>query len=163
MNRRDFLKGAAATAAGLAAVRALAEEPRRNTMDKPILAAPCGLYCGVCGDYVNGECHGCGCRCGRCAGDHHARSCDIAKCAKSKGFQTCAQCEDLPCTRVIQFTCDPVWRTHAACIEDLRRQKRIGVQAWLKEQETYWSDEGNRKRRLALHQECSERAKTFGR
>jgi hypothetical protein len=163
MNRRNFLKNAAAAATGLAAMRALADEPRRTVMDKASLAPPCGLYCGICGDHVNGECDGCGCRCGRCAGDAHAKSCDIAKCAKGKGLETCAQCQDLPCTRVIVFTCDAVWRTHAPCIENLRRQQKIGVPAWLKEQEAYWSDEAKRKRWRALHQECSDRAKTFGR
>jgi hypothetical protein len=163
MNRRDFLKLTSSIAGVLATVEALADEPRRKTMNKgknATLAPACGLYCGACIAYDNGACHGCGCECGQCVGKR-ARSCDIAKCAKSEGFDTCASCKDLPCTRVIQFTCDPVWRTHTPCIENLRRQRQIGIEVWLQEQKSYWSNERMRQRWLALHKECHDRARTF--
>jgi len=55
------------------------------------LAAPCGLYCGVCGsNLMSHECHGCGCDCGACAGAAHAEGCRIARCAADRGYATCA-------------------------------------------------------------------------
>jgi len=165
MQRRDFLKVAACSAGGFVAAETSAVEPSKKTVNKgknATLAAPCGLYCGACGAYARGTCHGCGCECGKCAGKR-ATWCDIAKCAKDKEIDTCASCSDMPCTRVIQFTCDPVWRTHTPCIENLRRQKAIGMEAWLREQKTYWSDERKLKRWVALQDECLKREKTFAR
>jgi len=46
---------------------------------------------------------------------------------------SCAECDDLPCTRLIQFANDPIWRTHLPVLENLRRIQRIGVEAWLDE------------------------------
>ncbi len=163
MKRRDFLKSAAATAGGFIAVETLADESSETTTDKgknAALAAPCGLYCVACNAYADGACHGCGCECGKCGGKR-AKWCDIAKCAKEKGVDTCASCPDMPCTRVIQFTNDPVWRTHTPCVENLRRQKLIGMEAWIEEQKTYWSDERKLKRWLALQKECANRERTF--
>ena len=130
------------------------------SQDRPaLLAPPCGLYCGICMDHVNGECHGCGCDCGKCAGTAHSENCAIAGCARSKGVESCAQCKELPCTRVIQFTVDPIWRTHAPCIENLRRRRQIGTDAWLREQRDYWSDERARQKWLAMYEECSRKAR----
>ena len=118
------------------------------------LAAPCGLYCGICLDHMNAECHGCGCSCGQCAGKWHGERCLIAQCVHSGKLESCAQCKDLPCTRLIQFAVDPVWRTHAPCIENLRRRREIGTKAWLEEQEAHWQDESLRKAWISLYEEC---------
>lgn len=118
------------------------------------LAAPCGLYCGICTDHLDGLCHFCGCNCGKCAGKWHIEHCKIGECAHSRKLLSCAQCDELPCTPLIQFTVHPIWRTHLPCIENLRRQKKIGTESWLLEQKTYWQDEENRKAWISLYQEC---------
>ncbi|MCD4752517.1 MAG: DUF3795 domain-containing protein [Anaerolineaceae bacterium] len=108
------------------------------------LLAPCGLYCGVCSDYsLQRECKGCDsdCDCGECAACWHHAHCRIYKCVKSRGHQTCAECEELPCTMLIEFAYDPIWRSHLPVIENLRRIRKIGSEAWLAEQREYWSDE----------------------
>jgi hypothetical protein len=120
-------------------------------------AAPCGLYCGICLEQACGKCHGCGCDCGKCNGQGRIKSCAIAKCAKSRNLESCAQCADLPCSRLIQFTCSPIWRTHTPCIENLRRQKQIGTQAWLAEQEAYWQDVNLREAWHQLGRECTSK------
>lgn len=122
------------------------------------LAAPCGLYCGICADKIEtGECHGCGCDCGECAGGSHVAGCGIARCVMERGHESCADCPELACSRLIQFCCDPVWRTHGPVIENLRRRKRVGTEAWITEQEQFWSDPHRKRRWLALCRECKER------
>lgn len=106
------------------------------------LAAPCGLYCGSCTELLlDNTCHGCGCDCGQCAAEPHRNACSIHRyCVADKGLETCAGCSDFPCTQLIQFAYDPIWRTHLPILENLRRIQRIGVEAWLSEQDAYWAD-----------------------
>ncbi len=121
-------------------------------------AAPCGLYCGICGDNIKtGECHGCGCDCGGCAGAWHMAHCRIAQCVTERGHESCAACPQLPCTRLVQFCCDPIWRTHRPVIENLRRRQRIGTEAWIAEQEEFWSDPVRKRRWLASGEDCKRR------
>ena len=124
-------------------------------------AAPCGLYCGICADYRNDICHGCGCDCGKCIGKDHAQGCDIAKCVNGRRLESCADCKEFPCSRLIQFTVDPVWRTHSPCIENLRRQKKIGTKAWIREQEAFWQDDKRRRAWNWLGSECERRMEEF--
>ena len=165
MNRRAFLKASAAGAAAIclakcagvaetASAAPAATGPAKAAED----VALCGLYCDICKSKIDGECHGCGCSCGKCAGAAHRSSCTIAKCAAERKLESCADCKDLPCTRVIQFAHDPIWRTHSVCVENLRRRKAIGTAAWLKEQEAFWKDNPkDRQRWLALYAECDKR------
>ncbi len=161
MNRREILKTGIAGAASLAIGGQNAssqEEPgATKAAGKPggKLAPACGLYCGICADHQSGECHGCGCDCGRCAGQAHAAQCATAHCAASRKIESCADCAELPCTKLIQFAFDPIWRTHGVCIENLRRRKQIGTARWLAEQAAYWKDEQARRGWAALYEECS--------
>lgn len=118
------------------------------------LAPACGLFCGICSDYILKECHGCGCSCGECAGQWHLDHCLINQCAENRSLESCADCSDLPCTKLIQFTHDPIWTTHSVCIDNLRRRKQIGKEKWVEEQLEYFSDEAHRKKELKHHDEC---------
>ena len=122
-------------------------------------AAPCGLYCGSCSELLlDKTCHGCGCECGQCGAEPHRTICAIYRCCiTERGYESCAECDDFPCTRIIQFAYDPIWRTHLPVLENLRRIRRIGVEAWLDEQETYWTDQRRLDRWLQLHKECRAR------
>lgn len=132
-------------------------------MPDKCLAPPCGLYCGCCEDkLITKECHGCGCDCGECAGQFHAVHCAISLCAKSRGHESCADCPDFPCTKLIQFANDPVWRTHQAALENLRRRQKIGTAKWIEEQKAYWMDRKRLYCEIRHHQECSEKAKDWG-
>lgn len=126
------------------------------TDERGTLAAPCGLYCGVCSELVVDEtCHGCGCDCGQCAAGPHRANCYIYHCCGGeKRFESCSECEDFPCTRVTQFAYDPIWRSHLPVLENLRRIRRVGVEAWLDEQEAYWADWRRLDRWLELQREC---------
>jgi len=126
-----------------------------------LLAAPCGLYCGACGEYVNGKCHGCPCPCGQCAGAKYAAGCEVVKCVRGRKIESCADCPELPCTRIIQMANDPVWGTGSLNVENLRRRKRLGTDAWLAEQKQYWSDTKKRDRWIARARECMDRAQKY--
>jgi hypothetical protein len=73
---------------------------------------------------------------------------------RERQLRNCAACEEFPCTRLIQFCHDPIWRTHLPVLENLRRIRTIGVDAWLDEQKEYWSDQVRRERWLLLASEC---------
>lgn len=119
------------------------------------LAAPCGLYCGVCSNYVDGGCHGCGCQANDCfAGKKHL-VCSIYKCTFKKAVQDCSLCEDFPCTELIQFAFDPIMRTHLPVLSNLNRRRKIGIKAWIKEQQNYWETHKTRfDEWVNFHREC---------
>jgi hypothetical protein len=112
---------------------------------KDDVLAPCGLYCGVCLDnIVNEVCHGCGCGCGACAGDYHSHHCDISQCASSRGFETCAECDEMPCTALINFAYHPFAIHHLPVIENLRRLHKVGKERFLEELRTYFAAQETR-------------------
>jgi len=122
------------------------------------LAPPCGLFCGCCSDQViDKKCHGCGCECGKCAGSAHSSQCDIVRCVKDHDLEHCGECQDFPCTMLIQFANDPIWRTHLPVLENLRRRKKIGTEKWIEEQKQFWSKQKRLEREIKCHQECSKK------
>jgi hypothetical protein len=118
------------------------------------LATPCGLYCGACFALLDGKCHGCACVCGECAESWQENHCDIAICARDRKLESCANCAEMPCTRLIQFCHDPFWVTHAVVIDNLHRRKRLGTKAWLEEQKAFWSNEENLKKEISQFKMC---------
>lgn len=100
-----------------------------------MLDAYCGLYCGACPKFMmteNGEIEefaaknglsvedfACsGCKSGQVA--KWCRVCKLKMCAQEKGFDSCAECRDYPCTDLISFRMTrntliikrllPIWR-----------------------------------------------------
>jgi hypothetical protein len=126
-----------------------------------IFAAPCGLYCGACIDYlIYKNCHVCGCECGKCAASEHHNQCDIYKCCvEKKELNACSECPDFPCSLLIQFCYNPIWLHHLPVIENLRRRKAVGTEKWLKEQKNVWKNEWHLQKWLWLQKECEERLK----
>jgi hypothetical protein len=104
------------------------------------------------------NCHGCGCSCGTCAASEHHKRWGLYKgCVGQKDHETCMECEEFPCSKLIQFCYNPVWLHHLPVIENLRRQKAIGTEKWLKEQKETWSSEWCLKKWLWLQKECESR------
>ena len=100
----------------------------------------CGLNCNRCQDKINHECHGCECPGHDCAAAWHQKHCRIYQCARGRGYVTCADCPDLPCSMLNAFCCDLQWPDHLQCPGNLQRIRRIGLEAWIAEQSAYWSD-----------------------
>jgi hypothetical protein len=137
----------------------MGEKKQSNKINDNKLAAPCGLYCSACIDYlVYNSCHGCGCDCETCSAARHHERCEIFKCCvEQKGHETCSECKELPCSMLIRFCYNPVWLHHLPVIENLRRQKTIGAEKWLKEQKETWSNQWYLQRWLWYQKECEDR------
>ena len=106
------------------------------------LRAPCGLYCGACGVYIAtrdkneklkaimGNLYGTKPEETECLGCMQpnpakkivgfCRICAIRNCTKSKGFYSCHQCEEWPCSRIENFGFERLSTTED---ENLRRTK----------------------------------------
>ena len=129
--------------------------------EKKILVAPCGLYCGACsirsaysrsdlgllkamadgvslylGQKVEAKDLACeGCLLGVVS--ISCRECKIRNCAFAKGLTCCSECRDFPCELTKSFNNDGLPH-HAEVLQNIRRQREIGVDAWLKEQDERW-------------------------
>lgn len=109
----------------------------------------CGLYCGACSsmllsekeagdqrlaklklDYEDSACAG-------CAGGANP-DCEFILCNQEHGSECCALCPEFPCQQITKFSQDE-WAHHIDVIDNLKRIKEIGVDAWLKEQREKWS------------------------
>jgi ribulose kinase len=77
----------------------------------------------------------------------------------NRGLEACSECEEFPCSQLIQFCYNPVWQHHLTAIENLRRRRAIGTGRWLEEQKKAWSNEWYRKKWLWLQRECEDRLK----
>ena len=77
-------------------------------------------------------------RCEGCRGPldvHWSPECKMMLCAKKRGLEYCFLCEDFPCANVNEFSSDGASH-HKRTIENLKRMKEIGVEAWIEEQKT---------------------------
>ncbi|MBM3167121.1 MAG: DUF3795 domain-containing protein [Chloroflexi bacterium] len=118
--------------------------------DKKALAAPCGMYCGVCGVYIatrdNNQkfkerlttvygvpvedihCRGC------LSGDTWflCKQCDIKSCCQKKGYEGCHQCNDFPCKYINDFAFPVGKRVIMRAIPTWRE---LGTEKWMEEEE----------------------------
>lgn len=118
------------------------------------LAGRCGLYCGLCPEYQSAAKS----RCPGCKILSLTISCKVFNCCvKSKGLNTCAECDDFPCEKnnpdLVQQDC---FITHKVCGPNIKRIREVGLKTSLHEQ---------RERRKILEDllaNCSEgRSSTF--
>jgi hypothetical protein len=68
--------------------------------------------------------------CPGCRQDGGPPDCTIRKCAKERKVDVCVFCEDFPCKRVLGLA-----KGYPTLIADSERMKKIGIEAWTKEQE----------------------------
>lgn len=111
-------------------------------------AAYCGLYCGACCSMITHEkqrgdnsalqcvtddkelpCEGCRAQ--------YQQNCEFVRCNKAHGTESCAFCPEFPCEMLVKFQNDE-WEHHQKVLDNLRRIREIGVEAWLAEQKEYW-------------------------
>ncbi len=125
----------------------LMEERMEN---KKNLAAPCGLYCGVCAIYIAHKennlkfkerlpkVYGVSLediRCEGCLSDDlfkYCRVCPIRSCAKEKGIAGCHQCTDFPCKYIEDF---PFPVGTKVIFRSIPAWKELGTERWMAEEE----------------------------
>jgi predicted RNA-binding Zn-ribbon protein involved in translation (DUF1610 family) len=118
--------------------------------DRKKLAAPCGLYCGVCGvlmahrdnsikfkERLSGvygvtadeiKCQG-------CLSDElfiFCRACPIRSCTTDKGIEGCHQCGDFPCHFIEDF---PLPVGKKVMLRAIPVWRELGIEKWTKEEE----------------------------
>jgi len=79
-------------------------------------------------------------RCNGCLSDMVAlqcQNCGFCECAREKGLTSCSQCPDMPCQWIIDFNNDGMPH-HSEVLTSLERQKEIGIEGWITEQEERW-------------------------
>jgi hypothetical protein len=114
------------------------------------LAAPCGMYCGVCAIYIAhrddnlkfkerltglygvaiDELH-----CKGCLSDDvfsYCRVCPIKACTAQKGIAGCHQCADFPCGHVETFPF-PVGKK--VMLRSTPARRELGTERWMEEEE----------------------------
>ena len=118
--------------------------------DHSKLAAPCGMYCGVCAIYIAhrddnlkfkerltglygvaiDELH-----CNGCLSDEvfsFCRVCPIKACTARKGIEGCHQCADFPCGHIETFPF-PVGKK--AMLRSVPAWRELGTERWMEEEE----------------------------
>lgn len=110
------------------------------------LAAPCGIYCGFCRQYLLLKkdlleergykigCKGCRIRNKNCA--FIRRDCSALR---KKELDYCYECEQFPCQHLQKIDSMYQERYSVNMVENLRRIKKIGVEKWLQEQKKLYS------------------------
>jgi len=118
--------------------------------NKKELAAPCGLYCGVCGILIahrdnnikfkerlttvygvsveDIKCKGC------LSNDLfiYCQTCSIRSCAIGKGIEGCHQCNDFPCKFIENF---PLPVGKKVILRAIPTWREIGTKRWMEEEE----------------------------
>lgn len=114
------------------------------------LAAPCGLYCGVCGIRIAHvehnekfkerltQVYGVGVeeiRCKGCLSDDvffYCRTCPIKTCTQEKKIEGCFQCDDFPCKIIDDF---PIPVGKKVILRSVPAWKKLGTERWMAEEE----------------------------
>jgi hypothetical protein len=117
---------------------------------KKEFAAPCGLYCGVCGIYIAhrdgnlkfkellAPVYNLGVddiKCEGCLSDEpfaYCRTCAIKSCASDKGIEGCHQCDDFPCKYIDDF---PIPVGKKVILRAVPAWKELGTEKWMEEEE----------------------------
>jgi len=67
----------------------------------------------------------------------HCRICGFRACVLEKGLLHCAHCADFACRELVDFDNDGLPH-HGEVLANIRRQRDIGIDAWIAEQEERW-------------------------
>ncbi len=117
------------------------------------LAGACGIYCGACGIYRMYKdrdterleqaarevfhCQPDDIRCEGCRGPldrHWSPECRFLACTRERGITFCHECTDFSCDDLSAFSADH----RDIPLSNLRRLAKVGLAAWLAEQEARW-------------------------
>jgi len=97
--------------------------------------ACCGLDCGLCPVYYTkgpSKCPGC------CGPDFHNKhpSCSIITCCvKKHQYETCAECDEFPCSKIDKWDKFDSFISHRVSLRNLRSIKEIGITQFFNHQQ----------------------------
>lgn len=96
--------------------------------------ACCGIDCGLCPRYyTDGKS-----RCPGCMGEDFSEkhpSCSIITCCvKKNGFETCAECPQMPCEKIAKWDIADSFVSHKKSLENLRQIQKEGMGEFIKQQ-----------------------------
>lgn len=110
------------------------------------LAAPCGIYCGACRQYLLWKkdlleergykqgCKGCRIRNKNCA--FIRRDCPTLR---KKEIDFCYECDQFPCQKLKKIDTHYQEKYSVNMVKNLKRIEEIGVEKWLQEQEELYT------------------------
>lgn len=118
--------------------------------------ACCGLDCGLCPTYYTrgpSRCPGC---CGNDFINRHPSCTIITCCIKKHNFETCAECNEFPCSKIDKWDKFDSFITHKVSLLNLKLIKEKGIESFIIQQ----------KRRIELLEEMLQefnegRSKSF--
>jgi hypothetical protein len=103
--------------------------------EQPVKAYPtiacCGLDCGLCPTYYTkgpSRCPGC---CGPNFFAKHPSCSIITCCVKKHDFETCAECEEFPCSKIEKWDLGDSFICHRASLINLQFIKEFGVDKFI--------------------------------
>lgn len=118
------------------------------------LAAPCGLYCGVCGIYIATREDNAHFKeklahiyaskpedliCDGCMSERvftYCRICPIKSCVKEKKIEGCFECNDFPCPHIDNF---PIPVGRKVILRSVPRWREVGTEQWISEEENRYN------------------------
>jgi len=118
--------------------------------DKMQLAAPCGLYCGVCAVLIAHRDNNIKfkerltgvygvtvdeIKCEGCLSDElfvYCQTCPIRSCTIEKGIEGCHQCDDFPCKLIDDF---PLPVGKKVILRAIPTWRDLGTERWMEEEE----------------------------
>lgn len=98
------------------------------------LIGACGLFCGLCPRFQSRSKS----RCEGCLSGRMGTYCGVYHCVTKRGYLTCAECPEYPCTRLkralkLDEELDS-FISHRAALENLDYIKKFGLESFLGEQ-----------------------------
>ncbi|MHA2392624.1 MAG: DUF3795 domain-containing protein [Promethearchaeota archaeon] len=96
--------------------------------------ACCGLDCALCPTYYTkgpSKCPGC---CGPNFADKHPSCSIITCCVKRNNFETCADCNEFPCSKLKDWDAVDSFICHRVSLKNLRFIKENGIETFMDQQ-----------------------------
>jgi hypothetical protein len=97
------------------------------------LLAPCGLYCGVCPQYIATPQKCGGCNSGQGLARRERALCGINKCCRNQGLSRCNECDRFEsCGTLSDFSTWDSFISHAPVRANLEQLSAKGEENWMK-------------------------------
>lgn len=107
---------------------------KQNPVKNHPTVACCGLDCGLCPTYNStstSKCPGC---CGPNFSEKHPSCSIITCCINNNNFETCADCNEFPCSKMTNWDLGDSFISHKKSLINLKYIKERGIEAFVIQQ-----------------------------